>query len=178
MNDSLGALFDASAAKESKISTVDARMGASSPGGTKEIRLKVGFDSEAWKQQLRKEADDAKREDALADRLQAGSGLSKSTAVYSPSSQMTMEMRGDMMEEGDDGGGSDDTDAIRRKYGMPSGTSSPIPRRRTTNSSGSNGNGLNGPNGGGDSSGKVGEKFEGSFDWGEQNFDQVQQLSA
>ena len=26
--------------------------------------------------------------------------------------------------------------------------------------------------------GKVGEKFEGSFDWGEQNFDQVQQLSS
>ena len=114
----LGELFDASQGGHTAagdISTVDVRMGASSPGGTKEIRLKVGFDTDAWKAQLRKEAEEASREDHLADRLQAGSSQ---TTTYSPSSQMTMEMRGDMTEEGDEDDG--EAAAIRRRYGVPS----------------------------------------------------------
>ena len=170
----LGELFDASQGDTAagKISTVDVRMGASSPGGTKEIRLKVGFDTDAWKAQLRKEAEEASREDHLADRLQAGSSQ---TTTYSPSPQMTMEMRGDMMGEGDEDDG--EAAAIRRRYGVPSPLSKqqpssnphkqPQPSQQNTTHNNAKGG-----------SGKVGEKFEGSFDWGEQNFDQVQQLSS
>ena len=134
------------AAGGGQINSVDARMGASSPGGTKEIRLKVGFDTQAWKNQLRKEAKEAEAEDHLADRLQAGSSQ---TTTYSPSSQMTMDMRGDMT--GADGAGP-----------------SPLSRQQQQQH----------PNANNPTAGSAGEKFQGSFDWGEQNFDQVQQLSA
>lgn len=166
----LGAMFDAAVggSEQAPISSVNASMGRASPGGTKEIRLKVGFDSEAWKEQLRKEAEQAQKDDALADRLQVSSVLSGSTAVYSPSSQMNMEMRGDMMMGDDD----DETDAIRKKYGVPSGASSAATKSSSNSRAGP---GQQAPNGAG---GKAGEKFEGSFDWGEQNFDQVQQLSS
>ena len=166
----LGAMFDAAVggSEQAPISSVNASMGRASPGGTKEIRLKVGFDSEAWKEQLRKEAEQAQKDDALADRLQVSSVLSGSTAVYSPSSQMNMEMRGDMMMGDDD----DETDAIRKKYGVPSGASSAATKSSSNSRAGP---GQQAPNGAG---GKAGEKFEGSFDWGEQNFDQVQSSSS
>lgn len=154
----LGALFDDATGEggEKKVmKQAGVEVGPSSPGGTKQIRLQVGFDTEAWKKQLREEAAQAAKEDALADRLTAAADV-------------------------DDDAGAKEADDIRRKFGVVTSKPSRPPAKNmrvkfldTPSASGTDVPSSQEAAG----EGKTGEKFEGEFDWSNSGYDQVATLT-
>ena len=138
------------------MSAAAGEVGQSSPGGTKQIRLSVGFDTEAWKKQLREEAAEAAKEDALADRMKAAADGGDGGASSSSSSK--------------------EAEEIRKKFGVVTSTPSRPPAKEMRVKLQSPSPSPGAPPGGGPND-LPAEKFEGQFDWDSSGYDQVASLT-